>query len=283
MKRPLWRWIAAAVLTGTLWPQLSNASQRTVSDNVCFAAIGRAARLHGVPEDLLVGIALTETGQKVAEGVREPRPWAVNVTGRSYHFDTRREAVAFVEKNLRRGVRSIDVGCMQVNLLWHGKNFASVNEAFDPTANVNYAAGLLRTEFSATGNWQSAIGRYHSYDPGHAAEYRRMVAGNRRELPVTVAKLEVPGEAFYRDLDTDPDRPHLAPLRLAELPKPTPARSLKAAPELPKANLSLRRDVSLYSGNDAPRENALLAPAAGPLFARNERRPLYGPLSRAGG
>ena len=39
-----------------------------------------------------------------------------------------------------QGARSIDVGCMQVNLLHHADAFASLEQAFDPVANARYAA-----------------------------------------------------------------------------------------------------------------------------------------------
>ena len=49
-----------------------------------------------------------------------------------------------VRKLQRRGVRNIDVGCMQVNLRYHPKAFKSLGQAFDPRANAAYAAGFLR-------------------------------------------------------------------------------------------------------------------------------------------
>ena len=283
MKRPI-----SAVLAVALVSSAAQASQRTASDNVCYAAMAHAARTHGVPEDMLVGIALTETGQTSARGVHEPAPWSANMAGRGYRFDTRREAVAFVEKNLRRGVRSIDVGCMQVNLMWHGNNFKSVNDAFEPARNVDYAASLLRTEFSATGSWQGAIGRYHSYDPDNAAGYRRMVAQNRRPLPPINAEesreVASSGDSLFEteapDVKAPVHRMNVRALQTAAAVRPV--ITARAEPALPKAKLVLRREVSLFSNNDLPTQTALLAPAAGPLFARNERRPLYGPLSRSG-
>ena len=48
-----------------------------------------------------------------------------------------------------QGVRSIDIGCMQVNLMHHPNAFATLDAAFDPLANALYAARFL-TELRAT-------------------------------------------------------------------------------------------------------------------------------------
>jgi hypothetical protein len=72
-------------------------------------------------------------------------------------------------------VRSIDVGCMQVNLRHHPNAFASLEEAFDPAANARYAARFL-TELHATRNdWLRAAAHYHSHTPQFADAYRARV------------------------------------------------------------------------------------------------------------
>ena len=39
----------------------------------------------------------------------------------------------------------MDVGCMQVNLYHHAHAFSSLDNAFDPQSNVDYAARFLRS------------------------------------------------------------------------------------------------------------------------------------------
>jgi hypothetical protein len=74
-------------------------------------------------------------------------------------------------------VHLIDVGCMQVNLQFHPNAFRSLEEAFDPTANVAYAAGFLQQLGAETnGDWNLATGFYHSHTPELAAAYRNRVA-----------------------------------------------------------------------------------------------------------
>lgn len=72
-------------------------------------------------------------------------------------------------------MRSIDVGCMQVNLNHHPNAFPSLEVAFDPLANARYGAKFL-TELQATDqNWLVAAGHYHSQTPDRAMAYRGMV------------------------------------------------------------------------------------------------------------
>ena len=66
---------------------------------------------------------------------------------------------------------------MQVNLQMHPDAFASLDAAFDPAANADYAARYLRElHAEANGDWNVAVGLYHSHTPYLAAEYRDRVA-----------------------------------------------------------------------------------------------------------
>ena len=75
----------------------------------------------------------------------------------------------------RNGVRSIDVGCGQINLMHHPDAFPSLEVAFDPQANAAYAAKFLKELFARTGDWNKAAGMYHSATPGLGDEYQRKV------------------------------------------------------------------------------------------------------------
>jgi soluble lytic murein transglycosylase-like protein len=74
-------------------------------------------------------------------------------------------------------VRSIDVGCAQINLMYHPSAFASVEQAFDPASNADYAARFLKElrDTTAGGNWMTAAGDYHSLTPELAEPYRQQV------------------------------------------------------------------------------------------------------------
>jgi hypothetical protein len=91
-------------------------------------------------------------------------------------YETKAEAIAAVKILQARGVQSIDVGCMQVNLMFHPTAFDSLDDAFDPVANANYAARFLTELYGRTHSWMQATAFYHSATPELGAEYQRKVA-----------------------------------------------------------------------------------------------------------
>ena len=79
-----------------------------------------------------------------SSGALHPWPWTVDAEGQGAFYDSKELAIAAVRALQARGVRSIDVGCMQVNLMHHPNAFNSLEQAFDPVArNANYAAQFL--------------------------------------------------------------------------------------------------------------------------------------------
>jgi soluble lytic murein transglycosylase-like protein len=142
----------------------------------CESAIAAAERGANLPPRMMTAIALTESGRldKTTGHVR-PWPWTINAEGAGQFFATRDQAIAAVRALQARGVRSIDTGCMQVNLMHHPNAFASTEEAFDPQANARYAARFLTSLFSAHGHWHKAIGAYHSLTPARGSAYLDLV------------------------------------------------------------------------------------------------------------
>jgi hypothetical protein len=139
--------------------------------NTCESAAKDASKATGVPIDVLRAISLTETGRK-RNGKMRPWPWTVNMEGEGRWFDTEDEARAYVYGHYKRGARSFDVGCFQLNYKWHGKGFTSIEQMFDPIENAMYAARFLSDLHSETGNWVDAAGFYHSRTPKYANRYK---------------------------------------------------------------------------------------------------------------
>ncbi len=142
---------------------------------ICERAARIGAQRTGVPLSVLRTISLAETGRK-SGGAFRPWPWTVNMEGRGVWFDTRQEALDFVRQNFRRGARSFDVGCFQLNYRWHGQAFGSVEQMFDPAAGAIYAANFLKQLFAEKGNWVDAAGAYHSRTPEFANRYKARFA-----------------------------------------------------------------------------------------------------------
>lgn len=142
----------------------------------CRAAIARAELDAAIPAGLLQAIGRVESGRRNPEtGVAGAWPWTINAEGRGHFFPNREAAIAAVRELQGRGVRIIDVGCMQVNLHHHPRAFASLDEAFDPVSNARYAAQFLTQLHAARGDWMTAAGHYHSHTPELAQAYRARV------------------------------------------------------------------------------------------------------------
>jgi hypothetical protein len=141
----------------------------------CEAAAILAGRAAGIPERVLPAMALIESGRRGADGGMHPWPWSIDVEGTDHVYASRAEAIAAVRLYQAAGIRSIDVGCLQVNLMHHPDAFASLEQAFDPMQNARYAAGFLRDLHAQSGSWAKAIGDYHSATPALGETYRRHV------------------------------------------------------------------------------------------------------------
>ena len=146
------------------------------SPALCDSAVAAAEDSLRLPQHLLQAIAEVESGRPdPASGRLQPWPWTINADGVGAFFANKAEAIAAVQALQARGVRSIDVGCMQVNLMFHPAAFASLEEAFDPRANAWYAAHFLNALYAGNRDWSYAIAAYHSQTPDIGADYRRRV------------------------------------------------------------------------------------------------------------
>jgi hypothetical protein len=125
-------------------------------------------------------------------------------------------------------VASIDVGCMQVNLMHHPAAFATLEEAFDPMANALYAARFLNMLFSGSGDWPAAAAAYHSQTREIGAAYKEKVlaAWTQRDLAPPPA-----APPRFREFAV-PDRKAVAAPAAREWPAFQPNAPLPAAPGL---------------------------------------------------
>jgi hypothetical protein len=128
---------------------------------LCDLAAHRAARMSGVPLDILLAISWVETGRDLGQGP-VAWPWTINIAGDGAFFDSADLALDQAEQVLASGRENFDVGCFQINYRWHSGAFASLDEMFDPDSNALYAANFLLTLYHSSGSWAQAIGAYHS-------------------------------------------------------------------------------------------------------------------------
>lgn len=155
-------------------------STSAISDpwNICEREAIRRELADGLPRAIVAAVAMAESGRyNRAARTRRAWPWTINAQGRSYYFDTKAEAVRFTRNLLQSGIRSIDVGCMQVNLRYHPDAFENLRAAFDPATNVAYAADFLLRLHRRLGTWPEAVAHYHSGEPSRHRPYFRRVIG----------------------------------------------------------------------------------------------------------
>jgi len=143
----------------------------------CAAATFAVERETRIPKSLLTAISIAESGRY------DPRsktsvawPWTVTSGSEQWYLDSKAQAVAHVKSMIRAGKRNIDVGCMQINLYFHGDAFSSLEQAFDPLSNVSYAAGYLVRLRTDADDWLSAVGNYHSATPEYHRRYKEKIA-----------------------------------------------------------------------------------------------------------
>jgi len=169
-----------ATLTMALYGPHTSAAQSAQAignaSKLCDTQTVRVEQEEGIPQHLLKAISLAETGRWNSQKKENfAWPWTVTALGQGNYFANKETALRYVRKLQGRGITNIDVGCMQINLYYHGDAFASVEHAIEPAANVAYAAEYLSGLYKTTGSWTKASGYYHSSTPERAVAYKMKV------------------------------------------------------------------------------------------------------------
>ena len=143
------------------------ADVRAEGGRACEREMARAARIHGIPLGILYAVGLTETGRRGAL-----YPYALGAEGQTVFAKNMADAMASFEAMRHRGVRLIDLGCMQINHYYHGDKFESVQAMFNPARNVDYAARFLKELKQREGSWTMAVARYNAGPDNQPAQKR---------------------------------------------------------------------------------------------------------------
>ncbi|MBQ7304259.1 MAG: transglycosylase SLT domain-containing protein [Alphaproteobacteria bacterium] len=156
---------------------------------LCSLVAARMEDKYAIKTHLLQTISSVETGlwdynkEKFVSW-----PWTINVNGKGKHFKTKDEAVAEVKRLPAKGVKNIDVGCMQISLKYHANAFDSVEDAFEPEKNVEYSAKFLKKLYAKRKDWQKAAMDYHSKIPSKGVKYKKKLV--KRFEKIKLAFLE---------------------------------------------------------------------------------------------
>lgn len=142
--------------------------------SVCEREMLRASEQHQVPLGVLYAVGLTETGRKGSL-----QPFALNVEGRAVYSASATEAIRKFAAARASGKKLIDLGCMQINHYYHGREFHSLSDMLAPHRNVEYAARFLKELRQREGSWTLAVARYHAgpnNDPAQKRYVCRVIA-----------------------------------------------------------------------------------------------------------
>ena len=146
--------------------------------NICEKKIIEIERQIDIPKGLLKAIGLTESGRYIKNSKKIIWPWTINIKGKSLFFDNKNQMLKFLDKEVKKGNYNLDVGCMQINLKWHGKYFKKISDSIDPKVNISYATSFLFKLKSDFKTWTEAIKRYHSSKPSKNIKYHKKVLAN---------------------------------------------------------------------------------------------------------
>lgn len=132
----------------------------------CLDAAREAERAHDLPEGLLVGIALNESGLHAH---------ALSIGGRAYYPERKEEAMRLIRA---AGGRAM-AGCMQVNVSVHARG--GQDWPLDPYKATEWAANYLRQHYETYGDWSMALVRWHGGSPSMTT---RLVCRVRSKIDV---------------------------------------------------------------------------------------------------
>lgn len=150
-----------------------------------------------LPNKLLTSISLVESGKKVGDKFTS-WPWTLNVDGKSKFFESKDQTLSFLKSNYKKK-KNIDVGCMQISLKYHFKNFKNLEHALDPESNVRYGAKFLKSLYKRHRTWNEAISRYHSSNIPKKNKYLEKVKHYWSELRQKKKYIEIGNLRKKRD------------------------------------------------------------------------------------
>ena len=173
-------------------------------EETCLIETKFYERKYDIQPSLLTAISVVETGRWNADkGENTPWPWTINAEGKGMFFASKKEAIEAVRNLQRQGVESIDVGCMQINLKYHPDAFKDLEEAFEPSKNVDYGARFLKSLYERHSSWFVAARHYHSALDEKNVSYGSKIltafqnlSGNTKNLKAEVKKKHIDAKNY---------------------------------------------------------------------------------------
>lgn len=148
----------------------------------CVAAARSAEAAAGLPEGLLVAVAVVESAL---------HPYAVGSEREGRYAASALQAKE-AAREMAAAARSVAGGCFQVNIGVHARGGAAW--VFDPAASAAFAAGLLNDLRSRHGSWAAALAAYHGAAGATGRAYACRVRAALAEIaPASAAAVQLTG------------------------------------------------------------------------------------------
>lgn len=146
----------------------------------CGKYVEIIAHKTNVPPEVIWAVANAESNL----GNLGPWPWSANFGGKSFYFKSQKELTNFIRNKLKKKrYLSIDIGCMQLNYVYHGHKFSNIYEMTNIYKNMLIGAKYLRELYEKSKQmnsrkhlpenrlWGYAVGDYHSQKALRGAKY----------------------------------------------------------------------------------------------------------------
>ena len=212
------------------------------SKSICYNIIEETEQRLNIPKNLLLSIALTESGRKI-QGDFVPWPWSINTKGKGLFFKNRDELYLHAKQNLDKRILNFDVGCMQVNYYYHGKKFTNLYEMTNPLVNITWAGKFLINLHKKHKSWKEAISRYHSSTIWRKKKYFSKVMNNwayiRKKDTSKVALLD--NNKIQNNISQSNQNKYEEKISTQEYSKKKNVKKSKSIKDLAKNGIELRK------------------------------------------
>ena len=230
----------------TFFPVINFSIAKTIPDCEYLASV--VEEQQDLPVGILSSISNVEAGRIINDKPKKGWPWTVNHSGEGLFFESKSDAIKYVEDHLNIGDLNLDVGCMQISLKWHSEKFLSLEEAFDPKVNINYAAAFLKNLFRNHGDWNLAIKYYHSSDPSKNLKYHQKVIaawhGKEKEVDTIISSSS---QLIKANLTLPLSRPDYKSLKKLAIFKDSQSIKKNGAHQKHKKLVNLNNDSNIVS------------------------------------
>jgi hypothetical protein len=162
-------------LLGSLLLMPPQARAQQDDAGACDRAARDAEAAYRLPPGMLSAIGMVEGGRW---------PWTANIDGSAEWYQSKAEAVAALSRIRSPQPSDVDVGCFQISLHYHPSAFATMADALDPAANARYAARFLLELHDRYGDWDQAVGAYHSVTGALRQDYQQRVMAQWKGAPL---------------------------------------------------------------------------------------------------